>query len=322
LTRLDWFLDLREQYKKDRQFSQFVNDTRLNQVSDEASTLKEDIFRTIIRIYGELSSEAENKAVEMYRELFFVLLTEASNDPRVLPIFTTNYDLTFEVLRDGAPDFKICNGLTWKGEYRVWDPLTYENGDYSFAIFRLHGCSHWVRRVDVGDIVFQPAPDRDDLTAREPTILYPGPGKSVDIHRDPFQTAYKYLAMCLKNANTVLIIGYSGRDEAIQARLREALAVDPGKRFIVVTKHDELPNYLAAIFSDTSVRITHLRGGIERSVGRIVDVFQGTLSKVALAPMGELRAAYDTHHTESGKQFPPEKQCQCEECKEYRARTL
>lgn len=37
-------------------------------------------------------------------------------------------------------------------------------------------------------------------------------------------------------------------------------------------------------------------------------------------PMEELKRVYFEHHSESGRSFPPENQCQCAACKEYRAR--
>jgi len=73
-----------------------------------------------------------------------------------------------------------------------------------------------------GTISFQAYPDTKDSDFREPCLLYPIPGKEDRIFDQPFRAAYRHLELCLLEAKTIVIIGYSGRDPVIRAYLKEA----------------------------------------------------------------------------------------------------
>lgn len=272
LARLTYYEELRGVAQKDGCLtSNAVNLTALSDLVKKSHRLREDIFDEIIRTYGKLSSKASTKAVQLYKDLYFQLVSATRNRPGVLPIFTTNYDLTFEAIEKKVPDFKICTGISRGGDYGVWESSLYEKAqDYDFAIFRLHGCSHWVRsRVgEIREIVFQPLPDRKDLENKEPRILYPVPDKDSRIEEEPFSTAYKYLKLCLAAAKTIVIIGYSGRDAVIQDYLGEALNTDAGKKLVIVTGGKELRPELQKIM-ERARGAAHLGGGIEANVDRV-----------------------------------------------------
>lgn len=282
LGRLAWFERMAEERQRDKLVEGCIPPTPITELASRARELKSVIFRSILRVYGELQPEVRPKAKELYFDLYNELCKEAGTYPEVLPIFTTNYDLTFEALRDADSQFEICNGMSIQGEYKVWSPETYQKESFRFAIFRLHGCSHWVRRKPEGDIVFQAAPDLDDPTYKEPCVLYPVPGKDSRIGEEPFKTAYDHLSGCLRNAKFVIIIGYSGRDEAVQSRLQESLYADPQKKFLLITKNESIPepfrwlNRPTGSFSPPSGGISvHLSGGIEMNTKAILDAVRG-----------------------------------------------
>ncbi len=316
LTKLARYQQLEDETQLDHSLLECINQTRLREKLKIASSIKEEVFRTIIRIYGELSAEATRKAIEIYRNLFFGLLERTSNRPKVLAIFTTNYDLTFETLRDEIPEFRVCNGISLRGGYGVWDPITYEEGQYEFAVFRLHGCSHWVRRKSDERIVFSPTPDRDNLASREPCILYPEPGKDERVDTPPFATAYRHFKLCLEAAKCVVIIGYSGRDLVVQQHIRDSLMADRNKRFVVVT-NTTVPSALAQAIPESNRRV--LLGGIESNASNVVNAVHRLLSVMDRRPH-DLQEVYDSHKAESARELDPERQCQCDECVEWRTR--
>lgn len=270
LGRLHWWRELRQENGRDTTFRSVVKPQDLQEKAELAEALREVIYRSIIELYGELSPDARTKACSIYRNFLSSLLPMALNHPQVLPVFTTNYDLTFEAISKEDPKFKICNGLDNSGYYSEWSPDVYRSGQYEFAVFRLHGCSHWVRRLSDGRILYQPMPDRDDLSQREPCILYPEPGKDSLVSNEPFSIAYENFRLCLRTAKLVIIIGYSGRDEAIQEALRGALYADPDKKFILVTKGRDDSKALESIVGGGM--LAHFDNGIEGSTGDIIKV--------------------------------------------------
>jgi hypothetical protein len=233
-------------------------------LGSNARALKNDIFDKIIDLYGELSPQLREKAGQIYLPLFNDLLCYCGNQPSVLPIFTTNYDLTFEEIRILDKNFTLNNGLQNAGHNDEWASENYRGArDYKFAIFRLHGCSHWMRNKNNSRIVFQPAPDRKDLARKEPAVLYPLVGKEVAVSEEPFATGYSYLRECLRAARVILIIGYSGRDPLIQQYIAESLRHDTQKKIIVISKHNKLRNEFKVLERFSGHPVEHIAGGIE-----------------------------------------------------------
>lgn len=283
LGRLEWFHRMRVESKEDNLVKHCINEVHLPVIESRAMILKKEVLRTILQIYGELSPQNCSKALELYLGLYSGLRKEAQNHPEVLPIFTTNYDLTFEGIRDSDSEFQICTGMSQRGDYRIWNPQAYRRDTFQYSIFRLHGCSHWVRRKRDDTIVFQAAPDLDDPAYKEPCLLYPEPGKDSRISEDPFRIAYYHFTECLRNAKFVVIIGYSGRDESIQSCLQESLFADSEKKLILVTKSDRIPEPFIGLVRQPSPyspqsalpgtsgnTIVHLSGGIEKNTERIL----------------------------------------------------
>lgn len=264
LGRLAYYEALQDQVLRDDNLRKVVSGVDgIKGLASAAKVCRERIFDRIVATYGRLSNEAKTKAESLYKNFYLTLLESAGNDPRVLPIFTTNYDLTFEAIRERSPDFGFCTGLSLQGEDRIWDPLAYEMAkDHPFAIFRLHGCSHWMKDKQTERIFYQALPDRKDLTAKQPCILYPVPGKDDRLDEEPFRTGYRYLELCLRIAKIILIIGYSGRDSGIQKLLSDALEVDSERLLIVVSKGATL----RPEFNDLKKRCRqfwHIERGIE-----------------------------------------------------------
>lgn len=280
LGRIAYYEHLREDSQRDEHLNKnIVSTSALGVLVAKGKEVRENIFDTIVNSYGRLSPEAKEKAAELYRDLYYKLLPEDGTQPRVLPIFTTNYDLTFEGIRDLSKHFKLCNGMSGAGEYGVWERNSYrEQEDYNFAIFRLHGCSHWVRDKGSrdGELAFQARPDRRDLANKEPVILYPLPDKDSRLEEEPFRTAYHHFELCLEAAKAIVIIGYSGRDKVVQRYLAEALKADPNKKFVIVSKGPTLRQELQDIIPQANIA-AYIRGGIEGNTEQVWKAAKGRL---------------------------------------------
>jgi hypothetical protein len=277
LGKLTFYETVLQQVSQDRVFHTWAKlDHNRRNLGAQAQELKEHIFERIVRRYGRLSMAGVEVATKIFLPLFLRLLSAAETSPPVLPIFTTNYDLTFEAISLKEPDFRICNGMQPEGMSFHWDPTGYRNRDYSFAIFRMHGCSHWMKEQGTGRIFYQESPDRRGRTYHEPCLLYPVPGKENQIFDEPFRTAYWYFEQALAAASRIIIIGYSGRDPVIQAYLREALQRDSSKRLFIVTKKEPLRPELAEI-AKLSEFSTPIYGGVERVAKSISVSEQGEI---------------------------------------------
>lgn len=280
------------------------------------------LYEKIIETYGLLSEEQQTIARNLYLDLFMEL---AARNRTVLPVFTTNYDLMFESLTDSNSQFRMINGMRPTAQGYRWDPTTYSESLADLAVFRLHGCSHWFQRKRDKAIWFQALPDLKDPSNKGPQIIYPEPGKDARLVDEPFVTAYRYFRHCLKSADLIIIIGYSGRDEVIQEALRESMADEKPwhdasvkKRFIVITRSEELPPHIDRILPKK--RVIHLRAGIEHNAGRLSAFVTGEIPEYAVAGLKELETIHDLHNASS--QLLSGSLCQCDPCKEYRARRI
>jgi hypothetical protein len=239
-----------------------------------AGEFKEHVFARIIEPYGRLNKENQDRVCEIYLLLLRGLRRLSPSDSSVLLVFTTNYDLIPEALIEGDPKSQYCLGMKTSGFAAKWDPSVYASTDYDYGIFRLHGCSHWMRDKKSGEIFFQALPDTQGVDRREPCVLYPLPGKESRLNEEPFRTAYQYFEKCLENVRTIIIIGYSGRDPSIQAAIFDALESDKKKRVIVVTSGGQLREGLKGI-QKRSAEFSHLTGGIETSSDSVLATVRG-----------------------------------------------
>lgn len=192
----------------------------------------------IVENYGRLSVGQSKKAKENYLPLIKTLLELCSGEESGarLPIFTVNYDLSFEALGASPESEEFCTGVILEGADSVWKAEAYRTRQYKLPIFRLHGCSHWYRDPNNSQrIVYSPIAER---VAREPVLLYPEAGKDERIDQEPFSTAYSYLRILLESAKVLVVVGYSCRDFAIQRAIQGALIQNPNLSIALVDKKD------------------------------------------------------------------------------------
>ena len=261
---LDFYERINDRYGNDPLLRTWFQFQTPNNLGAKATVLKNKVFDKIIDLYGQLSRENQEKAKHIYLPLYNGLLQYCGNEPSVLPIFTTNYDLTFEALGIQDSGFALCNGLRNVGHDSEWSHEHYRGAlDYRFAVFRLHGCSHWMKNKRTGRILYQSQPDRRDLENKEPAVLYPLLGKEVAVPNEPFATAYSYLRECLRAARIILLIGYSGRDPLVQQYIADSLRLDSQKIIVVISKGIGLRLEFQALNKFMGNEVLHISGGIE-----------------------------------------------------------
>jgi hypothetical protein len=268
LGRVALYETISQERGRDSNLQSWINFAN-HQPCASAHSFKEHIFSRIIERYGKLSKDNQDKACKIYLPLFRGLRRLSHANASVLPIFTTNYDLIPEALGEGDPKAQYCTGMKTSGFVGKWDPTLYASSDYDYGVFRLHGCSHWMRDKRSGEIFFQALPDTQAPERREPCVLYPLPGKESRLSEDPFRQAYQYFERCLENVRTIVIIGYSGRDPSVQAAIFDSLENDRNKHVIIVTHGTDLRGGLNAI-RERCTNCEHLTGGIESSVDMIL----------------------------------------------------
>ncbi len=84
---------------------------------------------------------------------------------------------------------------------------------------------------------------REERNELRPCVVLVSQSDKVDsVSEYPFNLAYKVLSSSLDNSNFWLIIGYSFRDEPVNAALREVALARESKPKVLVITHGELPS--------------------------------------------------------------------------------
>jgi hypothetical protein len=114
LGRLTYYRNILHEWQRDKVLQGWMqlSDKKLG---ERAGQLRDHIFEQIIRRYGRLTQDARKKAAQFLFPLLIMLRQTAGNNPLVLPIFTTNYDLTYENLSAEVSDLSICTGMVREG---------------------------------------------------------------------------------------------------------------------------------------------------------------------------------------------------------------
>ncbi len=177
---------------------------------------------------------------------------------QVVPIFTTNYDISFEFLRksldtsyhievEDAFDRDEPGSYPWRRwQLYRWKP---ESGKRHVWLFRLHGCVG-LERPPACQGRFTPAClylDRDglpatDISAGDRPLLWWSKQKRP--FQDPFWTEYRYFLRCLDRAKLLIILGYGLQDEHIVRAIQESLHANQELRVLVFDRDVHGPRYL------------------------------------------------------------------------------
>ena len=235
-------LDCLEKFIEGRQLYQRLSGFALI-ATDEYTKLCDQIKDFVITHYSEINP------VEAFNH--YEPLLQESSVP-VIPIFTTNYDLSIEkAFEYPHAEFRLIDGFVRRRKTTPkWSANAYH--DYKprqkskdVVLFKLHGSVDWVRTPS-GDI------ERTGTRRRDPgdlqtVIVYPTRIKR-EIHEEPFRTNYDYLLACLTHAKVCIVVGFSFRDQEIAEHFREAAGMNSNLEVGIFDKNLRLEENISRIF--------------------------------------------------------------------------
>lgn len=197
----------------------------------------------------------------------------------VVPMFTLNYDWTFEKLAIEAMNrYRLIDGFELLGG--AWDAGRFSDinpvpGKTNVVLFKLHGSTNWLPGGPVKSMgSFQPDTESEDdgYPPHQFEMIYPGHaheswfgdeywGRLNDsagmfdpwTEREPYKTLHSHLHELTQRAELIVVIGYAFHDKRVNYELAAAvntnervrvLVVDPGiRRYLKSseTTHQDAP---------------------------------------------------------------------------------
>ena len=237
-------------------------------------TLRNLALDEICAVYREPDP---TKAVDLYSPLF-QMLTEVSGQDST-QVFTTNYDLTVEVLtRELAGEYELVDGFEVSDsgqEVSTWNYVPKFDGRHAIVLMKLHGSTSWKGKLP--SLLFKKeAPsvyaDGDWRTI----IIYPTKNKRDTQHlfAKPFNQAYGALESKFSQVGVVrvlLVIGYAFGDEEVREIIEQGLIAEKNAHLIVVDPHatrEQLSSKFCKV-EDDRLRIIAGRFGEESTLVKI-----------------------------------------------------
>jgi hypothetical protein len=221
------------------------------------------------RAYQLLHDTCGDCSGEAARRLWHAILSTVSSLQPVVPIFTLNYDWTFEKLViEKMERYELVDGFELLGG--TWDARRFNKlkpvaDKINIALFKLHGSTNWLGGGPTKSLGHFPSDDHHHYSQYPPygfEMVYPGHehekwfGKE-DWHdinplvgdswdkREPYETLHNYLNQVTGNARLIVVVGYSFHDKRVNAQVAEVvngnertqvLVVDPGsERYVKAT---------------------------------------------------------------------------------------
>lgn len=196
------------------------------------------------------------KVVDAYDRLFDIM-REVSNQ-RSTHVFTTNYDLAFEVLADKlSHKYELVDGFSGSSYVRYYVPKG--GSEHSLILHKLHGSTSWewvgnlqIRKVD---------PDQNP----RPVLIYPSLRKSMSqrLSTQPFNQAYGRFGGLFRQIGAVkalLVIGYGFGDAEVKDEITECLRMEDKAVMIIVDPKMKL-DCVQRLFPSIKKRVKVINAG-------------------------------------------------------------
>ena len=214
------------------------------------------VQQRVYQLLHETCGDASGKKVNM---LWNPILEAVSSHQPVVPIFTLNYDWSFEKLAiEEMKRYQLVDGFELLGG--TWDASRFANvvpasHKTNIVLFKLHGSTNWLPGGPVKSMgSFPPDLESDDgMPPHQFEMVYPGHahekwfGKeawgplsgpngmfgSWD-EREPYQTLYAQLHQIFRRAQLIVVIGYAFHDQRVNREIVEAVKANDGRMVLVV----------------------------------------------------------------------------------------
>lgn len=234
------------------------NITALSQLTSTADKEIDDIEGRVFSLVRETCADCSAPAAD---KLWRRVLGSVSARQLRIPIFTLNYDWTFERMAIQFPKrYELVDGFELLGG--SWDSRRFDakpvTGKINLSLFKLHGSTNWVgdgpvkslakfsRRGSSGNndgpgFVMIPPGHAHEISLgdeywRQPLHGEPPPW----LGSDPFKTLQAAFESAARQARLIVVIGYAFHDETVNRAIEAALTgnaktkvlvVDPGTRY-------------------------------------------------------------------------------------------
>jgi hypothetical protein len=209
-------------------------------------------YRLLHRTCGDCRGA---KVDALWRQIFEFV----SGHQLVVPIFTLNYDWTFEKLAiENARRYQLTDGFELLGG--TWDAERFakmrpSQKKINLALFKLHGSTCWLGGMkSMGRFEARTEDDGGDGSSTRPfDIVYPGHAHEMSfgkehwdrasdphgmrwpwLEEDPYKTLYAHLHQATRRAKVIVVIGYAFHDKLVNQEITKAsrhakvIVVDPG----------------------------------------------------------------------------------------------
>jgi len=250
----------------------------------ECAARIERIRRLLLRVLHAVCGDVDGEKADL---LWTPLFNALKGTATAFPVFTFNYDWTFEKLVMARPSayaltdgFSSPTGGNWSA--KRFNDFRPSANKMDLVLFKLHGSTCWVHTGDLIKSLGTFSEDDEELQHpfhneyRPPfEIVYPGHQKELwlgegswsmagfsdnlwvaSAERDPYQTLNAYLGTCLRKARVLAVIGYGFRDAITNRTISAALELNHDLRVVVLDPGlnilwEESPYRLAPWLNDT-----------------------------------------------------------------------
>lgn len=225
LSRCDAYL----QIKQDDEVSEFVKTSKA----------------VILEMCSSFLRDSDQANLESHRLFLHRLSRRRTRDSR-MKLFTTNYDLCFE-LAAGRQGLIVIDGFSFSFP-RIFDPRLFSydivrrpaTGEETasplegvFHLFKLHGSVNW-DRTDGGEVLMRPA------TGDTACLIYPARGKYQQSYVQPHLELMSQYLSAIRQPNTCLIVtGFGFNDDHLSEPILASARTNPHLRLIVVDPNAE-----------------------------------------------------------------------------------
>lgn len=225
-------------------------------VPSAAGDMVRRVHRRVYQLLHEACGDCSGRRVDaLWRPILKCLA-----DRQVIPIFTLNYDWTFEKLAIEATNrYRLIDGFELLGG--TWNASRFSDikpaaGKINIALFKLHGSTNWLPGGPVKSMgSFQPAAEsgEDGHPPHQFEMIYPGHAHevwfgdeywgrlndSVGMYQpwtemEPYKTLHAHLHEVTQRAELIVIIGYAFHDKLVNAELAAAVNINEHATVLVV----------------------------------------------------------------------------------------
>ena len=210
------------------------------------------IYHCVIKWLTPINYDSANELLQPVKKL----LEETTDENFFIKFFTLNYDLVFEKVFNSSEAKPLNNGFA----NNIWDERSFDTQQTKINLYKIHGSLDWYSEEDTTHSTpnYEVAFNALEPDERKPHLILGYETKLFSV--DPFFTLLQKFIEKLKEANLVVIIGYSFFDAYLNNLLIKFLNSSENKKLFIVdpsfssneNPSEAFTNYLKIIQTDNS----------------------------------------------------------------------